>query len=164
MLRIFSFLFLTVFFTPTLFAEPFWGSKASQPINTPAYKLKAGHFIWQDDVPTGTLAATINLSKQQMYVYRGDILIGVSTVSTGAKRRRTPRGNFTVLEKQRYHRSRKYNNALMPYMQRLTHKGIAIHAGRLPGYPASHGCIRLPTQFARLIFQASSVGMPVTIL
>ncbi len=164
MLRIFSFLAFTVLFTPTLLAEPFWGSKASQPINTPAYKLKAGQFIWLDDVPSGTLTATINLSKQQMYVYRGSTLIGISTVSTGRNKRRTPRGSFTVLEKQRYHRSKKYNNALMPYMQRLTSKGIAIHAGRLPGYPASHGCIRLPSQFARFVFQASAVGMPVTII
>lgn len=164
MLRIFSFLALTVLFTPTLLAEPFWGSKASQPINTPAYKLKAGQFIWQDDVPSGSLAATINIAKQQIYVYRDSVLVGVSTVSTGRSKRRTPRGHFNVLEKQRYHRSKKYNNALMPYMQRLTTKGIAIHAGRLPGYPASHGCIRLPSQFARFLFQASTVGMPVNII
>jgi lipoprotein-anchoring transpeptidase ErfK/SrfK len=90
-------------------------------------------------------------------------LIGVSTVSTGKPGHDTPTGTFNILEKQLKHRSTLYNDAPMPFMQRLTWDGVALHAGNIPGYPASHGCIRLPAAFAELLFNATRLGVSVTI-
>ncbi len=150
-------------FAPILSGEPFWGSKASQPVDTELNSLKPGQFIWKGNgVPFGPMRAEVNIAEQKVYLYRNGILIGVSTISTGRFRRSTPTGAFTVRRKNRYYRSRKYDNAPMPYAQWLT-ASIAMHAGKLPGYPASHGCIRLPTGFARLLFASTSIGMPVAI-
>ncbi|RYD64959.1 MAG: L,D-transpeptidase, partial [Sphingomonadales bacterium] len=96
--------------------------------------------------------------------YRNGVPIGVSTVSTGKPGHRTPLGVFTILQKAKRHRSNKYSNAPMPYMQRLTWTGIAIHGGALPGYPASHGCIRLPHSFAPLLFDETALGMTVVVV
>jgi len=96
-------------------------------------------------------------------VYRNGVPIAVSTVSTGREGRETPTGEFTILQKEVVHRSRTYDDAPMPYMQRLTWKGVAMHAGRLPGYRASHGCIRLPRGFAKLLYGITEIGTPVTI-
>jgi hypothetical protein len=98
-----------------------------------------------------------------MHVYRNGILIGRSTVSTGTKGNATPGGVFTILEKKQEHYSKKYNNAPMPNMQRLTWSGIAMHSGNLPGYPASHGCIRLPFDFSQLLFKATEKGGTVVV-
>jgi hypothetical protein len=89
--------------------------------------------------------------------------IGASTVSSGKSGKETPTGVFTILQKKKEHYSKKYNNAPMPNMQRLTWYGIALHAGNLPGYPASHGCIRLPSKFSALLFGATDLGMTVVI-
>lgn len=89
---------------------------------------------------------------QQMTVFRDGALWGSSPVSTGRRGHSTPSGVFAILQKKAFHRSNIYSGAPMPYMQRLTWRGIAIHAGHLPGYPASHGCIRLPHTFARALF------------
>jgi hypothetical protein len=105
----------------------------------------------------------INLVSQRAMVYRDGVLIAASTISTGSKDRETPTGVFPILEKQLVHRSSTYDNAPMPYMQRLTSKGVALHAGNLPGYAASHGCIRLPTGFAKLLYRATQIGTPVMI-
>lgn len=166
MLRIICFLVLTFGCVFDGVAEPFWGYKNSQPLDTQPQKLKPGQFIWKGDfLPSlEAMSTKVNLSEQRIYVYRGSNLVGVSTISTGRGRRSTPTGVFKVLEKSRHHRSNKYNNAPMPYMHRLTMDGIALHAGRLPGYPASHGCIRLPTQFVRWLFESSTVGMQVAII
>jgi hypothetical protein len=109
------------------------------------------------------MQAQISLSDQKMYLYHNGSLMAVSTISTGKGGGSTPTGHFTVLDKNRYYRSKKYEGAPMPYAHWLTSKGIAMHAGNLPGYPASHGCVRLPTEFARLLFESSSIGMPVVI-
>jgi hypothetical protein len=163
MLRI-CFLLSSLLLAPPLLAEPFWGSKASQAVDIPADKLKPGQFIWKGDaVPYGPMRATINIPEQKIYVHRNGILIGVSTISTGRGRRMTPAGHFSVLGKARFHRSKKYDNAPMPFTHWLTSGGIGMHAGKLPGYPASHGCIRMPSKFARLVYESSYVGMPVTI-
>jgi len=106
---------------------------------------------------------TIDLTAQRVMVYRDGVLIAASAISTGSLGRETPSGVFTILEKQVMHRSTTYDDAPMPYMQRLTSKGIAIHAGDLPGYPASHGCIRLPNEFAKQLFGITQVGTPVMI-
>ncbi|MBC7800325.1 MAG: L,D-transpeptidase, partial [Gemmatimonadaceae bacterium] len=100
---------------------------------------------------------------QRAYVYRNGVPIGVTTVSTGKVGHKTPTGVFTVLQKRVVHKSNRYSNAPMPFMQRLTWYGIAMHAGNLPGYPASHGCIRLPLAFAKLLYGITSLGLTVVI-
>jgi hypothetical protein len=96
-------------------------------------------------------------------VYRGGTRIGVSTISTGRPGHDTPPGVFTILQKQKMHRSTLYDDAPMPFMQRLTWDGIALHAGRLPGYPASHGCIRLPKAFAEALYGVTDHGGVVVV-
>jgi hypothetical protein len=105
----------------------------------------------------------VSIPDQLAYVYRNGILIGRSTVSTGRSGHKTPTGVFHILEKQVKHFSSKYNNAPMPNMERLTWDGIALHAGNLPGYPASHGCVRLPLEFSRLLYTVTSKGTTVVI-
>jgi hypothetical protein len=129
-----------------------------------AAALGPGQFVWESDrVSTGPLLLTIDLTRQRVMVYRGGALIAASSISTGSAGRETPTGVFTILEKKEMHRSSTYDDAPMPFMQRLTSKGIAIHAGDLPGYPASHGCIRLPNEFAKKLYGITEVGTPVMI-
>jgi hypothetical protein len=143
---------------------PFWGAKASVPIDTPIDKLKKGEFLWMGDaVTSGPLIMVVSITEQRAYVYRNGILIGATTVSTGRPGHLTPTGVFTILQKQKEHRSTIYDGAPMPYMERLTWGGVALHAGGLPGYPESHGCIHLPSEFARLLFATTSDGMTVVI-
>lgn len=145
-------------------ATPFWGARDSRPANTPIADLQQGEYIWLGDVSrSGPLLLVVSLDEQRAYVYRNGVLIGVSTASTGKKGHETPTGVFTILQKNKEHYSNLYNNAPMPYMQRLTWGGIALHAGGLPGYPASHGCIRLPSEFARQLFEITSTGMTVVV-
>ena len=87
-----------------------------------------------------------------------------TAVSTGRPGHTTPTGSFEILQKRREHYSNLYNNAPMPFMQRLTWDGIALHAGQIPGRPASHGCVRLPLEFARLLFGATQMGGRVHII
>ena len=134
------------------------------PVVLRAATLKPGEYAWESRAAsTGPLFVVINLVSQRAMVYRDGVLIGASTISTGSKDRETPTGVFPILEKQLMHRSSTYDNAPMPYMQRLTSKGVALHAGNLPGYAASHGCIRLPTGFAKLLYEATRIGTPVMI-
>ena len=143
---------------------PFWGAKESRPADTAFAELKQGEFIWFGDVArSGPLLMVVSLDEQRAYVYRNGVLTGVTTVSTGKKGHETPTGVFTILQKNKDHFSNIYDNAPMPYMQRLTWGGIALHAGGLPGYPASHGCIRLPSEFARQLFEVTSTGMTVVV-
>ena len=93
-----------------------------------------------------------------MYVFRNGVRIGRSTVSTGKQGKRTPTGVFTVLQKKVDHESSIYKGAKMPHMQRLTWTGIALHAGQLPGYPASAGCVRLPVDFAAKLYPVTTIG------
>ena len=143
---------------------PFWGAKASVPIDTPINQLKKGQFLWMGEaVTTGPVVMVVSITEQRAYVYRNGIVIGATTVSTGRPGHQTPTGVFTVLQKQKEHRSTIYDGAPMPYMERLTWGGIALHAGGLPGYPESHGCIHLPTEFAQRLFDISPNGMTVVI-
>jgi hypothetical protein len=136
------------------------GTRTSKPTGT----LKPGEYWWKPELsPSGPLMVLVSVPQQVMNVYRNGILIGRSTVSTGSKGHATPGGVFTILEKKRAHRSKKYDNAPMPNMQRLTWTGIAMHSGNLPGYPASHGCIRLPYDFSQLLFSATSKGGTVVV-
>ncbi|VXC84920.1 L,D-transpeptidase [Sphingomonas sp. AX6] len=127
-------------------------------------KLKPGEFIWAPQVaPEGPMMIVVSLQRQRAYVYRNGVIIGVSTVSTGSEGRETPTGIFTVLQKDIDHKSNLYDDAPMPFMQRLTWDGIAMHAGKVPGFPASHGCIRLPTEFAKMLYGVTVRGMTVII-
>src|SRR5262250_931514 len=126
--------------------------------------FKNGDYVWNPEIsPAGPVVIIVSLPGQRMYVYRNGVRIGVSTVSTGTKSHATPTGVFTILQKKVSHESNLYKGARMPNMQRLTWTGIALHAGHLPGYPASHGCIRLPMKFSTLLFEATKLGMTVII-
>jgi hypothetical protein len=105
----------------------------------------------------------VSIAQQRAYAYRNGLPIGISTVSTGKKGHETPTGVFTLLQKNVDHKSNLYNSAPMPYMQRLTWDGIAMHAGNLPGYPASHGCVRLPMGFAKLLYGVTKLGLTVIV-
>jgi hypothetical protein len=145
-------------------AVPFWGDKQSSSVDTRASELKPGQWVWGgDDKRAGPMAVVVSLTEQRAYVYRNGILVAWTTVSTGKKGHETPTGVFTILQKDKDHRSSLYNSAPMPYQQRLTWDGIALHAGGLPGYPESHGCVHLPSAFAAELFDASTMGMTVVV-
>jgi hypothetical protein len=134
------------------------------PTGKPTGPLKPGEYWWKPQLsPSGPLMVLVSVPEQVMHVYRNGILIGRSTVSTGTKGNATPGGVFSILEKKQEHYSKKYDNAPMPNMQRLTWTGIAMHSGNLPGYPASHGCIRLPFDFSQLLFSETSKGGTVVV-
>jgi hypothetical protein len=125
-------------------------------------QLENGHFLWQDGTHEVT-RVVVSLADQLVYAYADDHLVGVAATSTGREGHITPAGIFSVLEKNRTYHSKKYDNAPMPYAQRIDEYGIAMHGGRIPGYPASHGCIRLPMQFAAKLFKATDIGTQVYI-
>ena len=126
--------------------------------------LKRGEYVWHPEIaPAGPVVVVISLDEQRAYVYRNGVGIGVSTISSGKKGHETPAGVFTILQKEKIHYSDKYNDAPMPYMERLTWDGVALHGGTLPGYPASHGCIRLPQAFAQNLFDVTSRGITVVV-
>lgn len=126
--------------------------------------LVPGGYRWLGQGPwDGPIYMVISIERQMIHVYSGDQLIGLASVSTGMKGHRTPTGDYPILQKRQWHRSNLYSNAPMPYMQRLTWDGIALHAGHNPGYPASHGCIRLPYAFARDLFALTKIGTLVEV-
>lgn len=135
-----------------------------RPVLEAAVNLKIGEYVWAPQlVPDGPMLAIVNLRTQRLVVFRNGVPIAASTVSSGKTGHETPTGVFTILQKNEKHFSRTYDNAPMPNMQRLTWRGIALHAGNLPGYPASHGCVRLPLGFSKLLFGTTSLGMTVVI-
>ncbi|CAN3992760.1 hypothetical protein MCBRY_003586 [Methylocystis bryophila] len=141
--------------TPSAF-----GNEESEDIS----QLKPGQFTWRPELaPTGPVSIVVSLPQQRVHVYRNGIRIGVSTCSTGKAGHATPTGVFVVLQKDKNHRSSTYDDAPMPNMNRLTWSGVALHAGNLPGYPASHGCVRLPRKFSELLFGVTHLGTPVII-
>ena len=110
------------------------------------------------------LLAIIALAQQRVSVYGASRKIMEAPVSTGVKGRETPAGIYSILEKEEEHHSNLYDDASMPFMERLTWTGIAMHAGALPGYPASHGCTRLSYRFAEELYQVTKPGMRVVIV
>ena len=126
--------------------------------------LRPGQYVWRD-VPAaaGAERVVISLSDQLAYLYRGSELMAVATVSSGEPGRDTPTGIFAVRGKKTMHRSKKYDNAPMPFAQFIDQYGIALHAGHNPGAPASHGCVRLPSVFAKKLYSVTDVGTPVYI-
>ncbi len=132
------------------------------PVAERAASLAPGQFVWHPEAAaSGEVEIVVSLPLQRAFVYRGGTLIGVSTVSTGQPGYETPTGTFPILQKRREHYSNLYDNAPMPFMQRLTWDGVALHAGEVPDRPASHGCIRLPVAFARHLFAATELGAAV---
>lgn len=133
--------------------------------------LKPGEFEWLPAAQSRTGAPVtilISLNEQRAYVYRDGQRIAVTTVSTGMPGFDTPTGVFEILQKKKVHHSNRYKDnrgrpAAMPFMQRLTWSGIAMHAGRIPGEPASHGCVRLPKQFAQQLYDITRHGGIVVI-
>jgi hypothetical protein len=127
-------------------------------------RLQPGEYFWAPAIaPEGPVTIVVSLKAQRAYAYRNGVPIGVSTVSTGSEGHETPTGVFTILQKDIDHVSNLYEDAPMPFMQRLTWGGIALHAGNLPGYPASHGCIRFPRAFAQHLYGVTKLGMTVVI-
>ncbi len=127
--------------------------------------LAPGEYVWRGNRKTsGPVEIVISLPLQRAYVYRDGTLIGKSTISSGRPGYDSPIGRFPILQKRRIHHSNRYDNAPMPFMQRLTWRGVALHAGHVPGYPASHGCIRLPTGFAQRLFAVTGLGDVVFVL
>jgi hypothetical protein len=126
--------------------------------------LKPGEYLWATSVPTdGETRVIIDRLTQMAYVYRGDALVGAASVSTAKTGHITPLGEWSILEKRPFYRSKKYENAPMPWMERIDEYGIALHGGANPGYPASHGCIRLPMKFAEKLYGVTKVGSKVVI-
>ncbi len=113
--------------------------------------------------PDGPVQVVVSLPEQYVRVYQNGAEIGGSIVSTGKPGYDTPAGVFTILQKRRWHNSNLYSNAPMPYMQRITWSGVALHEGEVPDYPASHGCIRLPRSFARALFGLTRRGAQVVV-
>src|SRR5262249_30569976 len=113
--------------------------------------------------PTGPLFAILSLSDQHISIYNSSGLVTRSKVSTGMPGHRTPMGIFTIIGRERYHSSNIYSGAPMPFMQRITWSGVAMHLGVVPGYPASHGCIRLPAGSAERLWGLTKIGERVVI-
>ncbi|MGN6749315.1 MAG: L,D-transpeptidase [Xanthobacteraceae bacterium] len=150
------------------FSSPYgswWGGYAPfrhnhQHRHTKSESAKANQ---PQESPKGPLQIIISIADQRVSLYDNGSLIARSSVSTGVRRHPTPLGVFSVIGKERYHRSNLYSGAPMPYMQRITQSGIALHAGVLPGYPASHGCIRLTNDFAIRLWHLTKRGARVII-
>jgi hypothetical protein len=127
-------------------------------------RLKPGNYIWEPWLANdGRLTIVVNLYAQRASIYRDDVRIGTTTVSSGKRGYRTPTGVFQIQAKYREHRSKKYKNAPMPYTLRFARSGEALHAGAVPGYPSSHGCVHLPHTFAKLLFDETPLGTTVVV-
>ncbi|MGB7404875.1 MAG: L,D-transpeptidase family protein [Pacificimonas sp.] len=151
-------------FLPLVAIGPTAAALPPGPLAPKVGELRPGDWLWAPSAsPAGEVVAIISLPLQRVHIYRNGVLIGISTVSTGKPGHDTPTGVFTILQKRAEHYSNLYNDAPMPHMQRLTWDGIALHAGRLPGHPASHGCIRLPDEFAARLFDVTTLGATVIV-
>ena len=144
--------------------RPLWAAKRASHFLKPGEKLKPGEYVWEPELsPEGPVAILVSLPEQMAHVYRNGTEIGVTTVSTGRKGHRTPTGVFVILQKDKHHHSNIYHNASMPNAQRLTWGGVFLHAGGLPDYPSSHGCVHLPLKFSAKLFEITHLGTAVII-
>ena len=114
-------------------------------------------------MPKGPLQLMVSISDQRAVLYSNGIRVAETKVSSGTASHPTPTGVFSIIQKNRWHRSNLYGNAPMFYMHRLTWSGIALHEGHLPGFAASHGCIRMPTEFVSRLWNVSKMGMRVVV-
>jgi len=153
----------------SLFLLPLAAAEAATAL-TPASAASAvapGRFVWRADAAAsaaGPVRVLVSLPLQIAFVFKGGDLIGVSSVSSGAAGYDTPTGTFTILQKDKDHKSNIYDDAPMPYMLRLTWDGVALHAGKVTGEPASHGCVRLPAAFARKLYDIADLGATVSVV
>jgi hypothetical protein len=149
----------------TAFATDISGNELrAQLVNKYAEQLQNGEFNWfPERSASGPMLIIVSIPDQKVHIYRNGIRVAASTCSTGKPGHSTPTGVFKILQKDKNHHSSTYNNAAMPNMNRLTWDGVALHAGKLPGYPASHGCVRLPMAFSELLFSITRKGMTVVI-
>src|ERR1700688_4953796 len=129
--------------------------------NRGAKKLEAAEK--ESSKPQGPLVIAISIEKQHLRIYDANGFYAETPISTGMKGHLTPMGVFSVIQKHKLHHSNIYSGAPMPYMQRITWSGIAMHAGVLPGYPASHGCIRMPMGFAVKMWNWTKMGARVVV-
>src|SRR5437899_11042930 len=139
---------------------------AAQPHKPKARRpsAKAGAAVKETNAkPQGPLIIAVSIEQQKVRIYDSNGLFAESPVSTGMKGHSTPMGVFSVIQKHKMHRSNIYSDAPMPYMQRITWSGVAMHAGVLPGYPASHGCIRMPMAFAVKMWNWTRTGARVIV-
>src|SRR6195256_1302639 len=113
--------------------------------------------------PQGPLIIAISIEKQNLRIYDANGFYAETPISTGMRGHPTPMGVFSVIQKHKFHHSNIYSGAPMPYMQRITWSGVAMHAGVLPGYPASHGCIRMPMAFAMKMWNWTRMGARVVV-
>ena len=137
-------------------AEATFGSTAIRPGD---YRILPAAAIPR----SGPVNILVSLSNQKTYVFKAGQLVAISTSSHGVPEHPTDPGHFTILQKEPFHRSNKYSNAPMPFMQRLDKWGRAFHAGVVPGHPASHGCIRLPAGMAKALYGLTKIGDSVDI-
>ncbi len=149
-----------VLFTHTLLALLWFGLIASA--NAKSREAREADEVSRSIGPP--VLAIVALSEQHVTIYDAEGKILRAPVSTGQTGYETPAGIYSILEKNREHYSNLYDDASMPFMQRITWSGIALHAGQLPGHPASHGCIRLPSGFAERLFEVTKLGMRVVIV
>jgi len=167
------------------------GTVVRQYTTTDRVRYQLWNYTWKPDPDQPITRVEIRIGEQKVYVYQGDRVAGVSPVTTGKPGHETPQGHYSILVKDIDHKSNLYgvfldangyiidgnaeagqtppagavyDSADMPYYMRLRDDGVGMHAGYLPGYPASHGCIRLPHAFAELLFSNVSVGTPVDIV
>jgi hypothetical protein len=139
-------------------------ASASADLDLAAAALKPGEWVWAPEIaPAGPMLIYVDLSRQIATVYRNGVRIGVATISSGKAGHATPTGVFTILQKDANHHSNKYDDAPMPFQERLTWDGVALHAGGLPGYPESHGCVHLPYAFAKALFGETRLGVTVVV-
>ena len=146
-------------------AEPAPGRAALQTVLPPAPKEAQAETAAPAPVldASSGVRVVVSLPLQKAYVFEDGELLWTAPVSTGKSGHETPVGTFPILQKKVHHRSSTYDDAPMPYMQRLTWQGVALHAGRVPGYPASHGCIRLPSGYAKKLYDLTDFDTVVTI-
>jgi L,D-transpeptidase catalytic domain len=121
--------------------------------------------LWKDfgATPKGPLQIVVSIGSQHVTIYDNGVRVAQGPVATGMRGYETRTGVFSIIQKDRYHRSNLYSNAPMPYMQRITWSGVALHEGPLPGHPASHGCIRLSHDFASRLWLVTKLGTRVIV-
>ncbi len=149
-------------------STPAFANGAALAIDEAATSLPPNKYVWADASTVDAasvepVTVVVSIPQQRAFVYRGDLLVAASSVSTGRDGNETPTGIYPILQKNEKHFSNLYDSAPMPFMQRLTWDGIALHAGKNPGFPDSHGCVRLPTEFAKRLFGITDLGTTVVV-
>ena len=156
------------------FFSPYgWYGYYSYPAQVPSRRLRAAPArreraepkkeIGFGEMPKGPLQIVVSIDHQRVTLFSNGVRVAQGPVSTGVPGHPTPMGVFSIIEKDRYHRSNLYSNAPMPFMQRITWSGVALHEGVLPGYPASHGCIRMSQDFAQKLWPTTKLGARVIV-